>query len=87
MNDLNEIKKNTEAIEELNKALVSYQETLKKSGNAEIPGLDKLKQIILVMDTLKSITTDFKNVGRGKMFPLSHYCFENADNSMCSLGY
>lgn len=75
MNDLNEIKKNTEAIEKLNEALETYQNTSKKSGNIEIPGLDKIKQLLALKDILKTITTTFQNVGRGKMFPLSLLLF------------
>ena len=29
----------------------------------------------------------WKNVGSPKMYGLNHYCFENADYNMCSLGY
>ena len=82
------IENNTDALQELRNALTAYQTTLKDTGNAEESALDKIKKIILVMDTLESITSKFKNVGRGKMFPLIHcYCFENADHNMCSLGY
>ena len=82
------IENNTDALQELRNALTAYQTALKDTGNAEESGLDKIKKIILVMDTLESITSKFKNVGRGKMFPLIHcYCFENADHNMCSLGY
>lgn len=82
------IENNTDALQELRNALTAYQTTLKATGNAEDSGLNKIKKIILAMDTLESITIKFKNVGRGKMFPLIHcYCFENADYNMCSLGY
>ena len=82
------IESNTNALKELRDALTAYQTALKDTGNAEESGLDKIKKIILAMDTLESITSKFKNVGRGKMFPLIHcYCFENADHNMYSLGY
>lgn len=82
------IESNTNALQELQKVLVAYQESLNGSDSKEIPGLDQVKKIILVMDTLQTITSKFQNVGRGKMFPLNHcHCFENADNNMCSLGY
>ena len=82
------IESNTNALQELRNALTAYQTALQDTGNAEESGLDNIKKIILAMDTLESITSRFKNVGRGKMFPLIHcYCFENADYNMCSLGY
>ena len=82
------IENNTDALQDLRNALTAYQASLKDTGNAEASGLDKIKKIILAMDTLESITSRFKNVGRGKMFPLVHcYCVENADHNMCSLGY
>ncbi len=82
------IENNTDALQELRNALTAYQTVLKDTSNAEESGLDKIKKIILAMDTLESITSKFKNVGRGKMFPLIHcYCFENTDHNICSLGY
>ena len=91
MNDLkttNEIETNTKALQEIKKAQESYQASLNSTSTTQTTWLDQIKKIIVVMDTLKTITTNFKNVGRGKMFPLIHcYCFENADINMCSLGY
>ena len=82
------IESNTNALQELQKALTAYQESLKSSDSKEIPGLDQIQKIILVMNTIETITERFQNVGRGKMFPLNLcHCFENADNNMCSLGY
>ena len=60
------IESNTNALQELRNALTAYQASLKDTGNAEDSGLDKIKKIILAMDTLQSITSRFKNVGRGK---------------------
>ena len=82
------IENNTDALQELRNALTAYQTALKNTGNAEESGLDKIKKIMDKIDTVKDVIERFKNVGRGKMFPLIHcYCFENADYNMCSLGY
>ena len=82
------IKNNTDALQELRNALTAYQTALKDTGNAEESGLDKIKKIMDKIDTVKDVVERFKNVGRGKTFPLSHcYCFENTDHNMCSLGY
>ena len=82
------IESNTSALQKLQKTLIAYQKTLNNSDNIQISGLDKLKNIISITDTIENIANKFKNVGRGKMFPLIHcYCFENADINMCSLEY
>ena len=86
--DTHEIENNTKALQELKKALDAYQESLNNSSTSQTSWLDQIKKIIVVMDTFKTITTKFQNVGRDKMSSLIHcYCFENADNNMCSLGY
>lgn len=66
-----EIERNTNAIRELQKALEAYQATLNQTSNSDSSILDNIKKIILAMDTLQAITSKFKNVGRGKMFPLT----------------
>ena len=50
--------------------------------------LSQIKKVADAMNSLKTIATTFKNVGRGKTFPLYHYCcLEYADINTCSSGY
>lgn len=67
------IESNTKALQELNNAYTVYQKTLNNSHNIQLPVLDEVKNLISAMDTVEKITSKFKNVGRGKMFPLI-YC-------------
>lgn len=61
--DTTQIEKNTKALQELEKALLAYQETLNSSKNTNILGLDNLKEITTTIDTLVTITNKLKTLG------------------------
>ena len=79
---------NTKSLQELRNALISYQDALKNTDSSDTSILSNIESVVTDIDELQKALYTFKNVGRGKMFPLIHcYCFENADYNMCSLGY
>ena len=58
--------------------------------NGLVQGATKLTEVLSPLGTIglgAGIFTGLKNVGRDKMYSLICYCFESADNSVCSLGY
>ena len=73
--DAKEIENSITAIQKLQEVLDSYQESLSNSSTSQISWLDNIKNIVVVMGTLQTVTNKFKNVGRGKMFPLSLLLF------------
>ena len=79
---------NTKSLHELRNALISYQDALKNTDSDNTSILSNIESVVTDINKLEKALYTFKNVGRGKMFPLVHcFCFKNADYNMCSLGY
>ncbi len=79
---------NTKSLQELRNALVSYQNALKNTDSSDTSILSNIESTVTDIDKLQKALYTFKNVGRGKMFPLVHcFCYKHADHNMCSLGY
>ena len=79
---------NTKSLQELRNALISYQNALKNTDSNDTSILSNIESVVTDINKLEKALYTFKNVGRGKMFPLVHcFCFKNADHNMCSLGY